>query len=271
MTYQLGVYEKAMPDMALSQKLACAKRAGYDWMEISIDETEEKLARLDFSLDEMRALAADLKAAALPIHTMCLSGHRKYPLGGTDPRNLDIMRKAIDFAAFLQINIIQLAGYDVYYEPSGAVTVAHFEENLRKSVAYAEQKGILLAFETMETPFMNTATKALAWVQKINSPFLRIYPDVGNITNAGVNPVEDLRAAKGYIAAAHLKETLPGLFRDLEFGAGHVDFKAVIRELTCQGVTMYNAEFWYDKGDGWETRLSRNRSFFDQIFEEVSR
>ena len=51
---------------------------------------------------------------------MCLSGHRKYPLGSHDKeiqkKSLEIMKKAIDFAADLGIRIIQLAGYDVYYE-----------------------------------------------------------------------------------------------------------------------------------------------------------
>ncbi len=46
---------------------------------------------------------------------MCLSGHRKYPLGSHDKeiqkKSLEIMKKAIDFAADLGVRIIQLAGY----------------------------------------------------------------------------------------------------------------------------------------------------------------
>ena len=52
--------------------------------------------------------------------TMCLSAHGKYPLGSADrkvrKKSLDIMRKAIVFARDLGIRVIQLAGYDVYYE-----------------------------------------------------------------------------------------------------------------------------------------------------------
>ena len=46
--YLLGMYEKAMP-MTLSweEKLTACKNAGFDWVEISIDETDEKIARLE--------------------------------------------------------------------------------------------------------------------------------------------------------------------------------------------------------------------------------
>lgn len=42
--YRLGLYEKAMPDeLSLEEKLLLAKKIGFDYVEISIDETEEKI------------------------------------------------------------------------------------------------------------------------------------------------------------------------------------------------------------------------------------
>ena len=39
--YYLGLYEKSMPNtLALKEKLRQAKAAGFDFMEISIDETD---------------------------------------------------------------------------------------------------------------------------------------------------------------------------------------------------------------------------------------
>ena len=44
--YALGLYEKAMPGtMTIGEKLECAKECGYDYVELSVDETDEKLAR----------------------------------------------------------------------------------------------------------------------------------------------------------------------------------------------------------------------------------
>ena len=124
--YYLGLYEKSMPNtLTLEEKLRQAKASGFDFMEISIDETDAKLSRLDMTREERKALVDAMYQAGLPIKTMCLSGHRKYPLGSRDEsvraRGLEIMEKAIQLACDLGLRIIQLAGYDVYYEEGGEV------------------------------------------------------------------------------------------------------------------------------------------------------
>ena len=46
--YTLGLYEKAMPkELEWEEKLVEAKQAGFDFLEVSIDETDEKLERLN--------------------------------------------------------------------------------------------------------------------------------------------------------------------------------------------------------------------------------
>jgi L-ribulose-5-phosphate 3-epimerase UlaE len=43
----VGIYEKALPDaMSWEERLAAAGQAGYDFVEISIDESDERLSRL---------------------------------------------------------------------------------------------------------------------------------------------------------------------------------------------------------------------------------
>lgn len=159
--YQLGLYEKSMPKtLSWEEKLELTKLSGFDWLEISIDETDEKLARLDWSEAQRNEVRHAMEKTGVKMNTMCLSGHRKYPLGTKDEktrqRSLEIMEKAIDLAADLGIRIIQLAGYDVYYDQGDAQTKANFIENLHKACEMAAAKGILMGFETMETPFMDT-------------------------------------------------------------------------------------------------------------------
>ena len=66
------------------ERLAEAKNAGFDFVEISIDETDAKLARLDWTGAERLELLKTMDKVGLPIRSMCLSGHRKYPLGSPD-------------------------------------------------------------------------------------------------------------------------------------------------------------------------------------------
>lgn len=263
--YTLGLYEKAMPsDLSWREKLEAAKTAGFDFVEISIDETDAKLSRLDMPEEERLELIHTMREVGVSIRTMCLSGHRKYPLGSSDPavrqRSLEIMEKAIQLADDLGIRIIQLAGYDVYYEESTEETRALFLENLKKAAAMAARAGVVMGFETMETEFMNTVEKSMQYVNLVSSVYLNVYPDIGNITNAaktyGTDVLEDLHSGKGHLAAMHLKETKPGLFREIPFGEGHVDFESAIQTAWDLGVRKYVTEFWYAGSPAWKDDLS---------------
>ena len=267
-SYTIGLYEKAMPNtLSWKEKLEAAKEAGYDFVEISIDETDQKLARLDMSAEERLELVRLMAETGVPIRTMCLSGHRKYPLGSSDPetcrRGMEIMEKAIRLAEDLGIRIIQLAGYDVYYDPSTPETVERFGKNLEKAVHMAAKAGVTMGFETMETEFMNTVEKAMNYVNRVNSTYLNVYPDLGNITNAaktyGTQVAGDLRTGKGHLVAMHLKETVPGKFREIPFGTGHVDFEEGIAVAWELGVRKFVTEFWYTGNTEWRADLADAR------------
>jgi predicted hexulose-6-phosphate isomerase len=278
--YQLGLYEKSMPGtMSFAEKLNEARNAGFDYLELSVDETDEKLARLDWSAGEINAVRRATEATGVPVLSICLSAHRRFPLGDEDDgrrrRGIEIMERACSFAVALGVRIIQIAGYDVYYTPSSETTRRYFAENLARSVQFAARAGVMLAFETMETPFINTVAKAMDWVRRIDSPWLKVYPDIGNITNAakneGGNPVADLESGKGSIAALHLKETVPGVFREVPYGAGHVDFAAACTAARKLGVRLFVGEFWHKGETAWREILAENARFLrghlDRAFE----
>ena len=272
--YRLGLYEKAMPNsLSLPEKLALAKSCGFDFVEISIDETEEKLARLKFSDEQRGALKKAINDSGIGFASICLSAHRKYPLGGGEERNLEIMRDAIGLAQDLDISLIQLAGYDVYYTPSTEETRARFLCNLKRCTAMAAEGGITLAFETMETPFMDTVEKAMAYVREVESPWLKLYPDLGNLTNAarlyGVPVLDDLRLGNGHMAALHLKESAPGIYRDRPYGTGHVDFPAAVNAALHMGVNQFVGEFWHDGVTEPKEYVLSAKAFLDTQFEKA--
>lgn len=276
--YTLGLYEKAMPkELTWEEKFLCAKDAGYDFIEISIDETDEKLERLNMSVEERNKINQLMAEKGVPIRTMCLSGHRRYPLGSEDPeickKSMEIMKKAISLAESLGIRIIQLAGYDVYYEKSTYETKKRFLENLKKATNMAASAGILLGFETMENEFMNTVEKAMKYVTLVNSPYLCVYPDIGNITNAAKqyenDVLEDLELGRGHIVAMHMKETVPGKFREIPYGTGHVDFAEAAKKAWDLGVRKFVTEFWYTGNSEWKADLKFAHNMFEEILDKM--
>ncbi len=277
--YTIGLYEKAMPGrLSWSQKMRAEKKAGYDFIEISIDETDSKLERLEMTRSEREELVGLMYEIGIPIRTMCLSGHRRYPIGSSDPhtrrRGMDIMEKALELADDLGIRIIQLAGYDVYYEESTDDTRASFLENLKIAAEMAASRGIPMGFETMETEFMNTVGKAMYYVNKVDSVYLNVYPDLGNITNAavayGTSVTDDLETGRGRLVALHLKETVPGKFREISFGTGHVDFEGGIRKAWELGVRRYVTEFWYTGNPEWERDMYSAVTKMKVILDELA-
>ncbi|NMB44390.1 MAG: L-ribulose-5-phosphate 3-epimerase [Clostridiales bacterium] len=276
--YTLGLYEKSMPgDLTWQEKFRNAKEAGFDYVEISIDETDEKLARLDWTKEEISSIKRTMEEEGVPIYTMCLSGHRKYPLGSLDKdtrtRSLEIMEKAINFAADLGIRIIQLAGYDVYYEEGNEETEKYFRENLKKACEMAATKGVMMGFETMETPFMDTVEKAMHYVKLMDSPYLGVYPDIGNLTNASLlykkDVNDDLMTGKGHIVASHLKETILGHYREIPFGEGHTEYIKNIEMLKELGVKMFVGEFWYIGSENWKEDLAFANKFLREKLDKV--
>lgn len=56
--YILGVYEKFTPEhLTLEERLYAAKECGYDFLEISIDESDKRLSRLKWTAAEHGANA----------------------------------------------------------------------------------------------------------------------------------------------------------------------------------------------------------------------
>lgn len=184
---QIGIYEKALPkDITWKERFSLVKELGFDFIEMSIDETDERLARLDWSDEQIAQLRNEMFETGVRINSICLSGHRRFPFGSSDPEKQEvakkIMSKAILLAHKLSIKVIQVAGYDVYYEEKSMSSREYFIEGLKESVKEASRYGVILSIEIMDDPFMNSISKFLEIKEQIHSPYLQVYPDLGNLS-----------------------------------------------------------------------------------------
>jgi L-ribulose-5-phosphate 3-epimerase len=251
----LGIYEKALPvGECWLERLGLAKTLGFDFVEMSIDETDARLSRLDWSREQKLALINAVAETGVRVPSMCLSAHRRFPLGSEDDgvrqQGLAIMRQAIQFAQDVGIRVIQLAGYDVYYQQANNETRRRFREGLKESVEMASRAQVTLAMEIMDYPLMNSISKALGYAHYLNNPWFQIYPDIGNLS-AWDNDVQmELQAGIGHIVAVHVKDTRPGIFKNVPFGAGIVDFEHCFSTLKQSGYHgPYLIEMWSETAE----------------------
>lgn len=246
----IGIYEKAIPNhFNWSKKIDIAKEAGYDFIEMSIDESDRRLRRLDWSIPEIEEFRKLLHKKSFEIRSMCLSGHRRFPFGSHDENKRKkayvIIKKAIKLASELGIKNIQLAGYDNYYEESTKETKKNFIKGLKYSAKLAEKENIMLSIEIMDTEFIGTIDRAIKYIDLIDSPYLKIYPDIGNLTQWTDSISEQLKKGRKHMVGVHIKDTKPGVFKEVPFGEGSVNFKntfKILEEINYNGPLLI--EMW---------------------------
>ena len=161
----LSINEEALPPgLSWRQKLDAAAKAGYDEIELSINDT----SRLDMPYGLRTAMQGFIHDSGTRIGSLRL----KFSA-------VDTIRSAVKFAEDMGIRIIILSDFD--------------GEDLYKAVEYAASAGVIIGLE------MGTAEKAMEYVTRINSPFLGVCPDIGILTQ---NVEEDLEKGRGHIFSA---------------------------------------------------------------------
>ncbi len=83
--------------------------------------------------------------------------------------------------------------------------------------------------------------------------------------------VADLETGEGYIVAVHLKDTLPGEYRYVDYGKGHVDFAACIEQLMNLGVRVYMAELFLTREENWKDDLVFAHDFLRKFFKKEAK
>jgi len=235
----VGLYEKALPKtLSWEERLIQTNKTGFDFLEISIDDTDERIDRLEWSVKERKTIRNLVEKTGVKIQSLSLSAHRRYPLGSASPetrtRALDIFKKTIDLAIDLNVRTVLLGGAEDYYQDVDQGTKDRFLESLGLGFEWASGAGIMLALENWDIQ-INTLPRVMEYVDYFNSPWFQTYTDLGNLIFAGVDVVSQLDYVKGHIAALHVKDTLPGQLRYVSPGKGKVPFVDAFEKLAGMG------------------------------------
>jgi predicted hexulose-6-phosphate isomerase len=267
-TIPFGLYEKSLPDsLDWEERLICTRDAGYSFMELSIDETDERISRLDWDITKKIELRDISEKTGIPFISMCLSANRRFPIGSSYPdiqkKGLEIIISAIYFAFQTGIRIIQVAGYDVIDgEKSTDISRKTFGINLGKCLKLASSLGVMLAIENVDSKFADSLDKIMKYVKDFNSPWLQIYPDIGNLTAMGQDVEKQLKNYGSHVLAVHVKDTKPGVVRNIPFGEGSVDFISAfdtLREIDFYGPMLL--EMWADNDKDNFTIIKNSRTW----------
>lgn len=252
---RLGVYEKTLPGTDnWVDTLRSASRAGYDFYELAIDESPERIARLTWTDPERLTVKQAIARTGLPVDIVTLSAHRKVPLGSADAntrtRARQMLFDAIDLAHDIGARFVQIAGYFVFYEAHHADAKRYFHDGLRAGCERADALGVRLGLENVDGEDVRSLDDALAVIVAVGHRTLGLHVDIGNLAANGFDVVEQLRLARDHIIAIDLKDTRPGEYRRVAFGDGIVPFRNAHNALATMGVDVpYAIEMWNDHAD----------------------
>jgi len=206
-----------------------AKQAGLEGVEIRA--ARKPADQLEIADPQVRRQYKDqMRQTGLPVTSLMMGILNSCPLA-SDPRGPAWLEQCIDAAKDLDAKVILVAffGKGSLLE-AGQVKKADVDvvvRRLQAAAPRAQAAGVILAIENTLTAQQNAEI-----LDRIGSPAVKIYYDVGNTTNQGYDVPAEIRFLKDRITIFHFKDNPNYL------GEGKVNFPpiaAAVREIGYRG------------------------------------
>lgn len=191
-----------------------AKQIGLDGVQVNMGAV-----RNDMQLRQpevQRTYLAAAKAAKLEIASLAIGEMNQVPLK-RDPRAAQWLADSLGVAKALGITLIMPACFgNGDLDMSNASEIDHLVKVVREVASRAEKEGLTLGLESYLS-----AEDNLRLLERIGSPAVKVYYDVGNSTDKGRDIYREIRLLDKRICEFHAKDG-PHLL-----GQGRIDFKKV--------------------------------------------
>ena len=246
----------AFPGLKIKEAMELAKKAGFEAVELALDEEGE--ISLNSSQKEIENVASMAKQIGLDISGLATGLFWKYSMTSNKKENVnkarEVCRKMLDTARWLGTDGIlvipggvgadfipgyEVVSYDLAYERA--------RKALKEVAPYAEEKKVYVGVENVWNKFLLSPLEMKQFIDEINSPFVGVYFDVGNVVINGY-PEQWIRILGKRIKRVHFKDfksavgNLNGFVDLLE---GDVNWHEVIKALKEVGYNGYvTAEFF---------------------------
>jgi sugar phosphate isomerase/epimerase len=194
-----------------------AREIGLDGVQVNLGSVGDHM-----HLRQPAVQQAYLEAArqnGMAVASLALAELNNIPLK-SDPRAVIWLIDAMDVARALGVRVILVAEF-YHGELKGDKEGVDRTVDLLKEVApRAEKAGVILGLENYLS-----APENLDILQRVGSPAVQVYYDVGNSTDKGYDIYQEIRMLKGQICEFHAKDG------DFMLGQGRIDFRKVRQAL----------------------------------------
>lgn len=237
-----GINIWSFPDMPLADVFALAKKAGFEGVEVALGlEGEISLNSTEADLLKVKKAADD---CGIQLYSLSCGLYWDFWLNDDDAavreKAKSIVKKQLETAKILGCDTILVIPGSVNADFAAPGKVVDYATTYERALAainelkpYAEELGVAIGLENVWNKFLTSPMEMRDFIDKIDSPFVGSYFDVGNVVFNGY-PEHWIRILGNRIKKVHFKDfrravgTLDG-FVDLL--AGDVNYPEVVKAL----------------------------------------
>lgn len=273
-----GINVWSLPDRTPDACFRLAKECGYDGVELSLGY--EGPVRFDSTEKDLLEVSKKAQSYGISLYSLVCDVCWNYSISSSDSKvrkkGEEIIIKQLETASMLGCDtILVLAGMVSSYKPGGEIVpydVAYqraFESIVRLS-EYGEKYHVNLALENVGNKLLLSPLEMRDFIDKVNSPRVKQYFDVGNVIKTGY-PDHWISILGKRIAKVHVKDIAlqNGVYKPVDILTGDVDYSAVRNALRNIGYDDWITAEIVPNSDDVVEFLKINSLAMDKIINEM--
>jgi L-ribulose-5-phosphate 3-epimerase len=209
--FKIGACDWSIGKRSDPTALDLAKQMGLDGVQIDMGTEDNGMHLRDPEIQKAYLEAS--KRTGMEIASIAEAAFWQVPLK-TDPRAAEWLADSIDVCTALGMKVTMPACFEL--EMNDKAGIDHVVEVLKQIAPKAEKQGVTIGLENWMS-----AEDHLRLLERIGSPAVKVYYDVGNSTDKGRDVVQEIRTLGKLICEFHFKDG-----KDL-LGQGRINFKKV--------------------------------------------
>ena len=273
-----GINIWSMPDRDPDACFNLAKECGFDGVELALGN--DGPVRFDSTEKELLNVKAKAESYGIELPSLVCDTCWDYSISSDDEKirkkGEENIIKQIETASILGCDtILVLAGMVTSYKPGSEVV--HYEvayirafESMCRLSEYAEKYNVNLGIENVGNKLLLSPLETRDFIDKINSPKVKHYFDVGNVIKTGF-PDQWIDILGSRIAKVHVKDVRfeDGLYKQVDILSGDVNYKAVKESLRKVGYDDWITAEVVKSRDDVKEFLNINSLAMDKIISEM--
>jgi L-ribulose-5-phosphate 3-epimerase len=229
-------------DLPIAEAARQAKAAGFAALEPTLNAAGELTPTTDEAT--CRRIGDEIRDAGLQVASLATGlfwqTHYTLPNAADREAALELTLACLDRARWLGTDTLLVVPGMVRHNDRPQQLVCGYADALMQShralqqlIPEAERRGVVLALENVWNSFLLSPVELADFVDRLNSPWVGVYLDIGNLLRCGV-PEDWIRILGRRIARVHAKDYQVAVGTRLGFvppGDGDADWPAIMAAL----------------------------------------